>query len=206
MDSNISDSPETLLEPTVSEAFIEQNKKVNLVRPRQKFAPWTKGQRRKRRQEVFRLHFSEGMTALAIAELMKVDRNTINQDINWLYSKMAADIEGKEFDGYFAKQLVRLETQRSRITSYLSEANDLEKKLAVERQLAEMDFRLAAMMEKFKENTFAFWDEVAKKINELAESQGLDGRYTTVYELQKIPVAKRRMIDRAFEEQGGAKK
>lgn len=189
------------LEPNVSLEFIEESQKLDLVRPRQKFAPWSKGQRRKRRQEVFRPHFEQGIPAIQIAELMKVNRNTINQDIQWLYTKMCQDIEGEDFNGYFAKQMVRLETQRSRVMSYLSETKELEVKLAIERQLADMDFRLASMVEKFKENTFAFWDNVAKKINELAESEGLEKGYTTLFELRKIPSAKRKMIDKVLEEQ-----
>lgn len=190
-------------EPTVLPEFIEENSKINLVRPRQKFAPWSKGQRRKRRQEVFRLHFEQGIPAIKIAEMIKVDRNTINQDIAGLYQKMSQDIDGEEFNGYFTKQTVRLEIQRTRLMSYLSEAKDLETKLAIERQLADHDFRLAAMIEKYKGNTLAFWDTVAKKINELAESEKLDTRYTTVYELQKIPEAKRKLIDKALEKGGG---
>ena len=88
--------------------------------------------------------------------------------------------------------------------SYLSEAKDLDAKLSLERQLADHDFRLAAMVEKFKHNTFTFWDTVVEKINELAESEMLDVRYTNVYELQKIPKAKRKMIDRAIEEEGAS--
>ena len=148
-----------------------------------------------------RLHFELCLPAIKIADMLGVSRHTINADIQWLYEKMVADIEGKDFNGFFGKQLVRLETQRTRLMSYLSEAKDLDAKLSLERQLADHDFRLAAIVEKFKHNTFTFWDTVVEKINELAESEMLDVRYTNVYELQKIPKAKRRMIDRAIEEE-----
>lgn len=184
----------------VSPEFIEENRGLKLCTTRQG-GPYSKGQRRKRRSEVYRLHFEQGLPAIQIAELMNVNRNTINDDIRWLYEKMSADIEGDEFNGYFTKQLVRIETQRTRLMSYLSETKDLDKKLVIERQLTDMDFRLAAMVEKFKENTFTFWDEVTKAINRLAESEGLKHGYSTVYELQKIPKEKRRMIDKALEEQ-----
>jgi DNA-binding CsgD family transcriptional regulator len=191
-------------EPSVSSEFIEENRSVQLARTIPKAGgPYSKGQRRKRRQEVHRLHFELGLSALKIAEMLKVSRHTVNQDIRWLYEQMATDIEGEEFSGYFAKQLVRLETQRTRLMSYLSDAEDLEAKLGIERQLAEMDFHLAAMVEKFKENTFAFWDTVVEKINELAESEGLDRRYTNFYELNKISKTKRKAIDQALE--GGQK-
>jgi DNA-binding CsgD family transcriptional regulator len=60
----------------------------NLVRPRQnKFSPYTKIQKKERRDEVYKLHFEHGMPATRIAELRKVDRNTINNDLKILYKK-----------------------------------------------------------------------------------------------------------------------
>jgi polynucleotide 5'-kinase involved in rRNA processing len=58
----------------------EKNKKlnVNLVRHRHKFAPFTRVERKRRRFEVYKLHFEHGMPATKISELMKVDR-THNQ-------------------------------------------------------------------------------------------------------------------------------
>jgi hypothetical protein len=132
--------------------------------------------------------------------MMQVNRNTINEDIKWLYNEMSSDIEGREFDGYFAKQLVRLETQRARLATYLSDAKELDQKLSIERQLAEMDFRLASMMEKFKQSQLAFWDRVAKQFNKAAKEQGLDKRFTSLFELYKISVRSRKNLDRIVED------
>src|SRR5256885_11386402 len=94
-------------EPYASPELIEESRSVQLDRTIPKAGgPYSKGQRRKRRQEVFRLHFELGLSAIKIADILKVNRHTINQDIEWLYSKMCQDIEGKEFNGYFAKQMV----------------------------------------------------------------------------------------------------
>ena len=77
--------------------FTEENKKINLnlVRHRhkhkQKFAPFTRSQRRKRRIEVYKLHFEHGVPATRIAELMKVDRNTIDNDLKILYREALTD-------------------------------------------------------------------------------------------------------------------
>ena len=72
----------------IDQEFIEENKKLDLVRHRQKhkhkFAPFTRSQRRKRRMEVYRLHFKKGVPAIRIADMMNVDRNTINNDLKFL--------------------------------------------------------------------------------------------------------------------------
>jgi hypothetical protein len=60
---------------------------TNLVRSRHKFSPFTRSERRNRRDEVYKLHFEQGMPAIRIAELMKVDRNIINNDLKVLYNK-----------------------------------------------------------------------------------------------------------------------
>ena len=81
----------------INQEFIEENKKMNLNLVRhgqnckQKFAPFTKSQRRKRRMEVYKLHFEHGVPATRIAELMKVDRNTINNDLKILYHEALND-------------------------------------------------------------------------------------------------------------------
>jgi hypothetical protein len=81
----------------INQEFIEENKKLNLnlVRHGQNhkriFAPFTKAQRRKRRMEVYKLHFEHGVPATRIAELMKVDRNTINNDLKILYHEALND-------------------------------------------------------------------------------------------------------------------
>lgn len=183
----------------VDPSFIEENKKLKLCTTRQG-GPYSAGQRRSRRQEVFKLHFEQGLPAIKIADLMKINRNTINEDIKWLYTEMTNDLDGDEFNGYFAKQVVRLETQRARLFAYLSDAKELDQKLAIERQLADMDFRLASMTTKYNQSQLAFWDEVAKKVNQLAESHKIEGRFTSVFELYKISVASRKGLNKLLEE------
>ena len=78
----------------INQEFIEENKNINLnlVRhgqnSRHKFAPFTRSERRKRRTEVYKLHFEHGVPAIRIAQMMKVDRNTINNDLKILYREI----------------------------------------------------------------------------------------------------------------------
>src|ERR1044071_8129687 len=89
--------------------------KKNIVKHRQKKAPYTKIQRKERRDEVYRPHFDTGMSATRIAEMMKVDRNTIN-DLKILYRKAIKEYNpDMTLDDIVEKQLLRLETQRDRL-------------------------------------------------------------------------------------------
>jgi hypothetical protein len=192
----------------INQEFIEQNKNINLnlVRHRQnnrqKFAPFTKSQRRKRRMEVYKLHFENGMPATRIAELMKVDRNTINNDLKILYHQALNDYDPEDMslDDILQKQLLRLETQRDRLGLYLCDAKDINNKIAIERLIADIDFKLFAAIEKVNHNSSRFWDEIIKVVNKIAEDNNLNIRYTSLFELHKISIDSRKSLNKLNEE------
>jgi hypothetical protein len=192
----------------INQEFIEQNKniKLNLVRHRQnnrqKFAPFTKSQRRRRRTEVYKLHFEHGMPATRIAELINVDRNTINNDLKMLYSQALKDYspDDMSIDDILQKQLLRLETQRDRLGLYLCDAKDINNKIAIERLIADIDFKLIGAIEKINHNESRFWDEILKGVNKVAEIKKLDLRYTSLFELHKISTDSRKSLNKLMED------
>jgi hypothetical protein len=192
----------------INQEFIEENKKMNLNLVRhgqnckQKFAPFTKSQRRKRRMEVYKLHFEHGVPATRIAELMKVDRNTINNDLKILYREALNDYNPDDIslDDILQKQLLRLETQRDRLGLYLCDAKDFSNKIAIERLIADIDFKLIGAIEKINHNEGRFWDEILKGVNKVAEIKKLDLRYTSLFELHKISIGSRKSLNKLREE------
>jgi Mn-dependent DtxR family transcriptional regulator len=192
----------------INQEFIEENKKinVNLVKHRQnsrhKFAPFTKSQRRKRRMEVYKLHFDHGVPATRIAEMMKVDRNTIKNDLKILYREALKDYDPDDMslDDILQKQLLRLETQRDRLGLYLSDAKDINSKIAIERLMADIDFKLIGAIEKVYHKEGRFWDEIIKKINKIAENKKWDVRYTSLFELHKISTDSRKSLNKLMED------
>jgi hypothetical protein len=194
----------------ISEEFIEENKKINtnLVKHRHKFAPFTRAQRRKRRTEVYRLHFEKGIPAIRIADMMNVDRNTINNDLKILYNKILNDYNPDKLslEDILEKQLVRLETQRDRLGLYLCDAKDINSKVAIERLIADIDFKLIGVIERINQNLVKFWDEVIKQINKAAENEKLNTRYSSPFELNRISIDSRKSLDELKEEVLGQKK
>ena len=182
----------------------EQNTKTreDLVRHRHKFAPFTEAERRKRRTEVYKLHFENGMPATRIAQLMNVDRNTINKDLKFLYRQALNDynLDDMSLDDILEKQLVRLEAQRDRLGLYLSDSKDITSKLTIERLVADIDFKMFAAIEKINHNSSRFWDEILKNVNKMAEINNLNLRYTSLFELQKISIESRKDLDEIRED------
>jgi hypothetical protein len=198
----------------INQEFIEENKKLNLNLVRhgqdhkQKFAPFTRSQRRKRRIEVYKLHFEHGIPATRIAELMKVDRNTINNDLKILYHEALNDYDphNMSLDDILQKQLLRLETQRDRLGLYLSDATDINNKIAIERLISDIDFKLIGAIEKVYHKEGRFWDEIIKRSNKIAENNKLDVRYTSFFELHKISIDSRKSLNKLMEDVLNAKK
>ena len=69
----------------ISSEFFESGKTLK-SNSKKRGGPYSKDEKRKRREEVYRLHFEYGYSARKIAELMKINRGTINRDIMFLYS------------------------------------------------------------------------------------------------------------------------
>lgn len=185
--------------------FIEENKKINLVKHRQfkgKFAPFTRSQRRKRRIEVYKLHFEHGIPATRIAEMMRVDRNTINNDLKILYQMALKDYDPDDmsFSDILQKQLFRLETQRDRLGLYLTDAKGINDKVAIERLVADIDFKLIAVIERMNYNDVRIWQTVVKQMNRLAKEKKLDVRYTSLFELYEISVDSRKSLNKLKDE------
>lgn len=86
-----------------------------------KGGPYTKDARKKRRDEVYRLHFDYGYSAVEISRMMKINKNTITKDVSFLYSKLSDDMNKESIDGWMDKQFARLESQRARLRKELDQ-------------------------------------------------------------------------------------
>jgi hypothetical protein len=179
-------------------------KKTNLVRPRHKFAPFTRADRKERRNEVYKLHFEYGMPATRIAELMKVDRNTINNDLKILYNKAIRGYNSEmTFDEVIEKQLLRLETQRDRLCLYLCDAKDITSKITIERMITDIDLKVIGVIDKMNQNIVQHWNAVMEQVNKIAEKEKLKTRFTSLFELYRISIDTRQDLDKLREKVWG---
>jgi len=113
-----------------------------------KGGPYTKNQQEKRRNEVYRLHFEFGYPAQKIAEILKVNRNTVNSDINFCYSQLASDWEHHDAKKLIVKQLERFELQRSRLYEELEKCTTLPEKITVEKLILDIDQKISQIATK----------------------------------------------------------
>jgi len=107
--------------------------------------PYTRKQQEERRIQVCHLHFEENMSAVKIAELLDVHRNTINEDIRFWHLQYANELKPQEMTSKMKKQIQRMEIQRDRFLEYMEEAKTLEEKIKVEKAISDIDNRLGQL-------------------------------------------------------------
>lgn len=167
----------------VDEEFIEQNEKLYKSR---KGGPYTKIERDKRMQEVYRLHFEYGYSARKISELMKVNRNTVNGDIDYWYSKIYKNTHIFNTEAAIIVNLERLEIQRSRLREYLDQTKSFQEKLAVERMMYDIDCKILYTVNRLAESEKRIMDRSTQKLNDWMKENKKTERYRTLFDLVSV--------------------
>ena len=170
---------------SIEKQFIDENQKFSSKKTRTG-GPYNKKDRVMRRDQVYKMHFELGYSAVKISEMLKTNRNTINSDINYWYSKLADKWNRIDFETTWAKQLDRFETQRTRLLEQLDKQENFSSKLALEKMIFEIDSRIEYIITKAmsaKQNVL----ECAKGVfNSYAKMKKLDISYFTYNDIFKV--------------------
>jgi hypothetical protein len=189
--------------PSVDTEFIEENEKICLVSSssnRKKGGPYSKAQRQKRLDEVFKLHFMYGWPANRIADNMKINRHTIESDIKLLWNKLGEDVFEPSWSAWIKRQLERLEFQRARLMEVLDKENDLDRKLSIERLIFEIDNRIMHYTLNTFNDEIITWARVTKRVNDFAEQKKLGTQWYSPFELVEITPKQRQKIDKILKD------
>ena len=111
--------------------------------------PYTKQEQETRKEQVFELHFEQGISAVQIAKILGVNRNTVTKDIQILYSKLRED-KPEYGKNWLDKQLFRLESQRTRLQQILQKEIALKDTLQIEKSITYIDLSIAGIIVKIE--------------------------------------------------------
>ena len=103
---------------------------------------YTKREQEERKLQVYHLHFEQNKPAVKIAELLNVNRNTVNDDIIYWHQQLASEMNAQDITAKMTKQIQRMEIQRDRLLDDLEDTKNLDDKIKVERFISDMDNRL----------------------------------------------------------------
>lgn len=103
---------------------------------------YTKKEQEERRLQVYHLHFEQERPAVKIAEMLNVNRNTINDDIRYWHQQLANEMNAQDISAKMTKQIQRMEIQRDRLLGDLEDAESLEHRIKLERFISDIDNKL----------------------------------------------------------------
>ena len=109
-----------------------------------KGGPYPKLERINRRNQVFQLHFEDGIAAIKIAKMIKVNRHTVSKDIEFWYKELAEELECDDVN-LILKHTYRLETQRTRFLEQLKTQNGFHERIVLEKMITDIDSKIAHM-------------------------------------------------------------
>ena len=164
-----------------------------------KGGPYTKQEQQKRRDEVFKLHFEYGYSATQIAEMLKINRNTINSDVSFLYSKLGYEMDNVTYAKWMNKQLARIESQRVRLRRELDNDITLQERLQVEKVILDLDSKISSLIIKIATGSQKKLDESVKFINNWMKENDHEDRLMSYDSLLRIPEKSREKIDKLLD-------
>jgi len=186
----------------VSDDFIKENKNnLDQTRPKsRKSGPHSKQERQKRRDEVYRLHFEHGYSARKIAEGMKINRHTIDSDVQYLYSTLQRDDNRISINDFINKQLIRFEFQRNRLMKTLDITNSVQENNQIERLIFDIDSKLINISLKIQDSKIKNYDLAIDYINKWMKDNHNDKRYLLHGELLTTSENKQKRINKILKE------
>ena len=174
----------------VTNEFIKQNSKYKKIKKsRRKGGRYSVNDKAIRQDEVYRLHFEYGYSARRIADLMKVNRNTVNGDIDYWYSKILKHIDLFNPEYEVILKLKQMEIQRTRLRECLDKIKNNSEKIRIERLIYEIDSKEAYTYLKLTKTAFRIQKEIFEKVNKQMEEFGKPDRFLTL--LDTISVSKK---------------
>lgn len=187
--------------PQVTSDFLDENEKLSQTVPNlKKGGPYSKNERDSRRKEVYRLHFDYGYSARKIAELMKINRNTVNGDIDYWYSIIISNSDLLNPEVAVIVALQRFEIQRSRLRKQLDKTGHFQEKLALERLMFDIDSKISYTNNKLSESSKKIWDWTIKNINDWLKANKKTDRYMTLFDTIAVSVKAKEKLDKIIVE------
>ena len=195
--------------PSVSKEFLRDNqtRDKTISKSRKKNGgPYSKADRQNRRDEVHRLHFEYGYSANKIADLMKVNRNTINGDVDYWYSKIQKNTNIYNPENAIILNLERFEVQRTRLREQLDKVKNIQEQITLERLICDIDSKIIQTSQKLAESTYRVHKLATDWLNNYMKKNKKSQRYFTLYDTVSVSDKAHERINRIINEDKNKRK
>jgi hypothetical protein len=186
---------------TVSKEFIEEQ--INASKQKKnsrKGGRYSKQDRDARRNEVHKLYFEYGYSARKISELMKINRNTINGDIQYWYSKIVNNNNIFNPEYSIINNIQRLEIQRTRLREQIDKTESFQERLSIERLIFEIDSKILHTYQKLADSSRRLLDVSSEWMNDWFKKNHKTERYITLFDTISVSETAKEKINQIINE------
>jgi len=171
----------------VSDEFLKQNSKhAKIKRPVKKGGPYPRIDKDKRRDEVYRLHFEYEYSARKIAELMKVNRNTINGDVDYWYSKILEKVNIIQPENKIITTLERMNIQLVRLREQLDKVKNNSERMTIERMIYDINSKILYTYQKLASSTIRTHDLANQWYNDKMKKDNKTSRGVSFFDTMSV--------------------
>jgi len=182
----------------ISSEFIESGKLQSNSKKRG--GRYTKDEKLKRLDEVYRLHFEYGYSARKISELMKINRNTINGDIDYWYANIYVNSNNIDPEISVVINIQRFDIQRSRLRENLDKSDNFQQRYAIERMIFDIDCKIINTHIKLSNSMKRIHKRGIEYLNNWLKENGKDQRYMTYFDRISISKKAQQRISKIIKE------
>jgi len=183
----------------VSQEFIESGKSLQ-SNSKKRGGPYSKDEKIKRKNEVYRLHFEYGYSARKISELMKINRNTINGDVDYWYAKIIDNANTIDPESFIIISIQRFNVQRSRLRENLDKAENFQQRHAIEKMIFDIDCKIINTHIKLATSLKQVHKLGIDYLNEWLKENGKDIRYLTLFDRVSVSEKAKQRISKIIKE------
>jgi len=185
----------------VTDKFLEQNSKhAKIKKSVKKGGSYTRNDKDKRRDEVYRLHFEYSYSARKIAELMKVNRNTINGDVDYWYSKILKNVNYIDPERLIIVNLEGMEIQKTRLREQLDKVKNNSERIPIERLIYDINSKILYTYQKLANSTIRTHDIATQLYNNKMKKENKMNRIISFFDTISVSKKACERINRIINE------
>jgi hypothetical protein len=186
----------------VPDEFIQQNPAHEEIKKSTKRGgPYSKNDKEARREEVYRLHFEYGYSARKIAELMKVNRNTINADIDYWYSIILKNVDYINPVKPIRIHLEQMHIQKTRLREGLDKVKNNSERIAIERLMLDINSKILYTLQKLSDSESRIHKRAVNWLNNYMKEIKSSHRFVSMFETIPVSEAAQQKIRKIIDEE-----
>lgn len=148
--------------------------------------PYSKRDKEARREEVYRLYFDCSYSARKIADMMKVNRNTVNVDISYWYSKFVEKANILDPATTIIATLERLEFQYERLRERYDKTDSNQEKNAIDRLMLDVNSKIIYTNHRLAESRIKIMNSTTEGINDWLKQERRETRFMTLFDRIRV--------------------